>query len=62
MSFCILGKSGGAVHARDDVDEDDDVDETVESGRDGRLAYAPRVMVSVEYVATSSGGRSIMEA
>lgn len=31
----MLAKSGEAVHARDDVDEDDDVDETVEDGRGG---------------------------
>lgn len=60
-SFCILGKSGEAVYARDDVDEDDDVDETVEDGRSGRLAQAPRLMVNVGYVTISSGGRSIMK-
>lgn len=34
----MLGKSREVVHGRDDVDEDDDVDETVEDGRGGRLA------------------------
>jgi hypothetical protein len=37
MSFCILGKSGVTVYDRDDVVEDDEADETVEDGRDGRL-------------------------
>ncbi|KAJ4990751.1 hypothetical protein SVAN01_03760 [Stagonosporopsis vannaccii] len=39
MSFCMLEKSRKAVHARDDVDEDEEeVDETVDDGRGGRFA------------------------
>ena len=37
MSFCMLGKSGVAVYDRDDVDDDDEVDDAVEEGRGGRL-------------------------
>ena len=33
MRFCMLGKSSEEVHALEDVDDDDDVDETVEDGR-----------------------------
>lgn len=62
ISFCMLEKSGVTVCVRDDVDEVDEVDETVEDGRGGRLMYAPRLIVKTGYVATSSGGGSIMKA
>lgn len=35
MSFCMLEKSGEAVYACEDVDEVDDVEETVEDDRGG---------------------------
>lgn len=38
MSFCMLGKSSAVVALLDDVEDEDDVDETVEDGRGGRLA------------------------
>lgn len=61
MSFCMLRKPGEVADALDDVDEDDDVDETVEDDRGGRHTYFPRLMVKSEYPPTSSGGRSIMK-
>lgn len=62
MRFCMLGKSSEEVHALEDVDDDDDVDETVEDGRGGRLAQDPRLIVDIEYFVTSNGDRSIIEA
>jgi hypothetical protein len=61
MRFCMLGKSS-EVYALEDVDDDDDVDETVEDGRGGRLAQEPRLMVDIEYFVTSNGERNIIEA
>ena len=62
MRFWMLGKSSEDVHALEDVDDDDDVDETVEDGRGGRLAQDPRLIVDTEYLVTSTGDRSIIEA
>jgi hypothetical protein len=36
MTFCMLRKSGEAVHVRDEVDDEDD-DEDTEEGRTDRL-------------------------
>ena len=62
MRFCMLVKSSEEVHALEDVDDDDDVDETVEDGRGGRLAQDPRLIVDIEHFVTSNGDRSIIEA
>lgn len=56
----MLERSRKAAHARDDVDEDDDVDEIADDGRGGRLAYVPRLMVKAGDAVISSGDRSIM--
>jgi hypothetical protein len=38
ITFCMLGKSGEAVHVRDDVeDEDEEEEDDVEEGRIVRL-------------------------
>ena len=42
----MLGKSGVAVPARDDADEDEE-EEAVEEGRVGRTEFVPRLMVAM---------------
>jgi hypothetical protein len=37
ITFCMLGKSGEAVHVRDDVEDEDEEDDDVEEGRIVRL-------------------------
>ena len=47
MILCILEKSSEAVLDRDDVDDEDDVEEAVEEGRIGRTECFPRLMVTM---------------
>jgi hypothetical protein len=47
MTFCILEKSSEAVLNRDDVDDEDDVEEAVEEGRIGWTECLPRLMVTM---------------
>lgn len=46
MTFCMLRKSGEAVHDRDEEEDADDVEDAVDEGRVGRMEYVPRLMAT----------------